>query len=412
MRSLTIWIGTAWVVCGLAPRVSAQGEWPSWRGPRGDGQAHHAGLPLRWGPKSIAWKTPLKGIGQSSPIVWGNRIFLTSALDEGRTRIVQCFDARDGRSLWEHQAWKGDPEPIHQLNSWASATCATDGEVVVAFFGRAGLHGYSLDGKPLWSRDLGPFEGPWGVAACPVIAGDLVVQNCDADTDARIVGIHKRTGEIVWSTPRPNFRGWSTPISIEHAARRELIVNGHAGVTSYDPATGRQLWFCKSFNGRGEPTITPVGDLLCAVNGLAGDIYAIRPGGDGDVTETHRVWHTPRLGGRDIPSPIVIGRFIVVVDTKGIATCYDSTTGAELWKERLCGPISASPVAVEGMALFLDEAGMTTVLRAGPRLDIVSRNTLEAGAEETFRSSLAAAPGRWFLRSQSVLYAIRQETSP
>jgi outer membrane protein assembly factor BamB len=294
------------------------------------------------------------------------------------------------------------------MNSWASATCVTDGEVVVAFFGKGGLHGYTLEGKHLWSRDLGNFECPWGTAACPVIVGDLIIQNGDADADAFIMGLNKRTGETVWTHPRPNFRGWSTPILVKAAGRKELVINGHTGVTAYDPVSGKQLWFCKSFNGRGEPTITPVGGLLCAVNGLAGDIYAIRPGGDGDVTGTRMAWHTPRRGGRDTPSPIVVGKYIVVADMKGIACCYDGESGRELWKERICDAISSSPIAAGGLAYFQDEKGDCVVLKPGPQLDVVARNTLGID-NEIFRASLAPIDGKLLSRSQTMLYCIGSE---
>lgn len=390
-------------------KVPAESNWPRWRGLLGNGHTE-AKIPVRWNAGSIVWKVPLPGIGQSSPIVWNDRIILTSALDEGRQRLVLCLDAHDGSVIWQHTAWMGIPEPIHQMNSWASASCVTDGDVVIAFFGKGGLHGYTLDGKHLWSRDLGPFEGPWGVAACPVIVGDLVIQNGDADANAFIRGLNKRTGTTVWTTPRPNFRGWSTPILVEAAGRQELVVNGHTGVTAYDPASGKQLWFCKSFNGRGEPTITPAGGLLCAVNGLAGDIYAVRPGGEGDVTNSRMPWHTPRRGGRDTPSPIAIDKFIVVADMKGIACCYDSETGRELWKERLCDTISSSPIAAGGLAYFQDEKGETVVLKPGPQLDVVARNTLNADNagtnNEIFRASLAPLGGKLLSRSQTTLYCI------
>ena len=275
--------------------AAAESNWPRWRGPRGDGHSDEKNLPQKWNPESIAWKVSLKGNGQSSPIVWGDRIFLTSALEAGRERLVSCCDARDGHTLWEQIAWTGEPEPSHEMNGWASATCATDGEIVVAFFGKGGLHAYTLDGKHLWSRDLGLFECPWGTAACPVIVGDLVIQNGDSDVNAFLMGLDRRTGKTVWTTPRFNSRGWSTPILIEAAGRQELVVNGHNGVTAYDPRSGKELWFCKSFNGRGEPTITPADDLLCAVNGLVGDIYAVRPGGK--ATSLPRAWPGTRRAG-------------------------------------------------------------------------------------------------------------------
>ena len=404
-RFISCFAGIA-LFLGAVGKAGADSNWPGWRGPRGDGQSLATNLPVHWDAKTIAWKTPLKGVGQSSPIVWDNRIFLTSARDEGRQRVVFCLDAADGHLLWEHVAWKGAPEPIHQMNSWASATCATDGEVVVAFFGKGGLHAFTLDGKSLWSRDLGPFEGPWGTAACPVIVGDLVIQNGDADKDAFITGLNKNTGATIWSTPRFNSRGWSTPVLVDAGYRKELVVNGHNGVTAYDAAKGTQLWFCKSFNGRGEPTITPAGNLLCAVNGLRGDIYAIRPGGEGDVTTTHMAWHTPRNGGRDTPSPIVIDQFIVVAEMKGIATCYDRETGKELWKERICSDISSSPIAANGLAYFQDEKGQTVVLKPGSKLDVIARNSLGAASDEIFRASLTPLNGKLLSRSSRNLYCI------
>ncbi|MFN0051954.1 MAG: PQQ-binding-like beta-propeller repeat protein [Planctomycetales bacterium] len=403
LSCLTIAGCVAWLAVELP---AADPHWPRWRGPRGDGHVTHAELPVEWDADSVQWKVSLKGSGQSTPVVWENRIFLTSAEEEGQKRHVLCLDRQTGDVLWEHEAWTGEPEPIHKMNSWASASCATDGAVVAAFFGRGGLHAYTVEGKHLWSNDLGPFESPWGTGACPVFFENLIIQNCDADADACIRAFDKQTGAQVWTTPRPNFRGWSTPILIQVADQWELVVNGHAGVTAYNPLTGETLWFCKSFNGRGEPTITPAGELLCAVCGLSGDMYAIRPGGRGDVTETHRVWHTPRNSGRDLPSPIAIGEYLLVVDLKGIGTCYEAATGNELWKERLCNQISSSPIAAGGLAYFLDESGLTVVVKPGPQLEIVASNPLPADAEDVFRASLTPVPEGLLARSQRVLYFI------
>ena len=389
----------------------AEASWPRWRGPHQDGQTEEAQLPVKWGPESVTWKVELPGKGQSSPIIWNNQIYLTSYLDDGAKRIVFCVDRRDGHLLWQHEVWQGEPEKSHLMNGWASATCATDGEVVVAFFGLGGLHAFTLDGKKLWSRDLGVFESPWGVAACPIIIGDLVIQNGDSDADAFIMGLNKRTGKTVWRTPRPDNRGWSTPILIDAGGRQELVLNGHTGLIAYNPKTGKQLWSCRGFNGRGEPTVTPAGGLLCAVNGLAGDIYAVQPGGNGDVTESRMAWHTPRKGGRDTPSPIVIDHYITVVDMKGIATCYDAADGAELWKSRIGENFSASPFAAGGLAYFQGESGETTVLRPGPKPDIVAKNTVDPADEEIFRASLTPCEGQLFARSNLKLYCIGQRHS-
>lgn len=391
-----------------AAAAGGESNWPRWRGPQQDGHTAEQ-LPVKWSAADIAWSVPLPGIGQSSPIIWGERIFLTLALDQGKERIVFCVDRKSGRILWQQSAWKGTPEPVHNMNGWASASCATDGEVVVAFFGRGGIHAYSVEGKHLWSRDLGKFEGPWGTAACPILIGDMVVQNCDADTDAAIMALDKRTGKEIWRTKRPNYRGWSTPVVIDIGKRREIVLNGDQGVHAYDPAAGRELWFCKGFNGRGEPTVTPAGDLLCVVNGKAGDFYAVRPGGDGDVTSTHMAWHTPRQGGRDTPSPIVVGEFIIVCDMGGIATCYDAGDGHVYWKQRLTGKLSGSPIAAGGLAYFVNEEGKTLVVKPGPTLQVVAENELSPGKDEIFRASPTPCDGQLFLRSTTVLYCIGKE---
>ncbi|MBI1830168.1 MAG: PQQ-binding-like beta-propeller repeat protein, partial [Planctomycetes bacterium] len=187
--------------CCTAGYVLAD-DWPSWRGPAGSGHSRETGLPTRWDAKAVVWRTALPGEGQSSPVVFGNRIFLTAALEKGKKRVVLCVDRHKGKILWQETAWTGTPEKSHGMNGWASATCATDGERVIAFFGKGGLHCYSVQGKKLWSRDLGAFSGPWGTSACPILVGDLVVQNCDATTNAALVAVDKKTGTDVWRTKR------------------------------------------------------------------------------------------------------------------------------------------------------------------------------------------------------------------
>lgn len=387
--------------------IAMAGNWPHWRGPAWDGHADET-APVQWDAKSIVWKAPLKGRGQSSPVIWGERIFLTSALDNGAKRLVFCLDRKDGKPLWEHTAWTGVPEKSHGMNGWATATCATDGEHVIAFFGRGGLHCYQVDGKQLWSRDLGKFQGPWGTSASPVIVGNLVIQNCDAEDDAYLLAADVRTGKTVWRTPRdvPEKGGWSTPVLVDAGGHQEIVVNGAKAVTGYDLATGKVLWSCTSFNGRGEPTATPGRGLIFMVNGLKGDIYAVRPGGKGDVTKTHMAWHAPRKGGRDQPSPIVIGDYVIVADMKGVVTGYEAATGKALWSERLEGTFTSSPIAVGNRAYFQSDEGVTYVLEPGPKMKLLARNTLGAPAMELFRASLTPNNGQIFSRSQENLYCL------
>jgi outer membrane protein assembly factor BamB len=398
----------AFLACGVSA-AAADGDWPNWRGPTCDGHSSETTIPVRWDEKSIVWRTDLPGQGQSSPVVWGDRIFLTTALDSGRQRVVLGIDRRDGRIIWQQTVWTGEPEQSHGMNGWASATCATDGERVVAFFGRGGLHCLDVDGKKLWSKDLGQFQGPWGTGASPLIVGDLVFQNCEAEDQASIAAFDKRTGEIVWQMPRdiPERGGWSSPVLVASASKRELVLNGFNGVTSYDPTSGKKLWFCKSFNGRGEPTATPGQGLVFLVNGLAGDIYAVRPGGEGNVTETHMAWHTPRKAGRDQPSPIVVGEFMIVASMDGIACGYDVSTGRELWKDRLGGRFTSSPIAAGSLVYFQGDAGETVVIKPGPQLTVVSRNSLPTAGGDVFRASLTPSRSQIFSRSNKTLYCVR-----
>jgi outer membrane protein assembly factor BamB len=387
---------------------AADGDWTQWRGPAGDGHSTETNVPVEWDAKSIVWRTELPGDGQSSPVIAGDRIFLTSALERGRERLVFAVDRKKGKIVWKQIVWKGEPEPSHATNGWASASCATDGKHVVAFFGRGGIHCFDVNGKKLWSKNLGTFEGPWGTGASPILVDDMVIQNCEAEGEASLTAFDVRTGDVVWKTPRdiPEKGGWSTPVLVDTGSRRELVLNGFNGVSSYEPATGKKLWFCKSFAGRGEPTATPGNGLVFLINGLAGDIYAVEPGGSGDVTKSHMAWHTPRKAGRDQPSPIVVGDVLIVVSMDGIGIGYDTKSGRELWKERLGAKFTSSPIAAGGLAYFQSDAGETFVIKPGPKLDIVHRNTLPAAQDETFRASLAPSQGQMFSRSNKVLYCL------
>jgi len=387
----------------------AEVNWPAWRGPLGTGISDATDLPVTWNASNIRWKTQLPGRGQSSPVVWGDNIFLTAAEGDGRQRIVMGLDRVTGELLWQEVAWTGEPEPTHKMNTFASATCATDGEVVVAFFGRGGIHAYDLTGKKLWSRDLGLFEGPWGTGASPILVGDLVIQNCDADDKASIIGLDKRTGKTVWETQRERLRGWSTPLVVETSERTEIVVNGENGVNAYDPVTGDELWFCKGDRGRGTPTVTRYEDILVAVSGRPGDMFAMHPGGSGTVNATHEVWRTTRKGGRDLPSPIVVDKYLIVVSLQpGIATCYDVVTGQELDIIRLEGNFSASPIAAQGLVYIPNEAGDVYVLEPGQKLKVVAKNQVAPSDEEVFRASITPSQGELLLRSDRVLYCVKR----
>lgn len=382
-------------------------NWPRWRGPAGTGVSSATDLPVKWDNSNVRWKTELIGQGQSSPVVWGDQIFLTAATEGGRNRVVMCLARDSGKVVWSDLAWTGEPEPTHKMNMFASATCATDGERLVAFFGRGGLHCYDLAGQKLWSRDLGRFEGPWGTGASPLIYGDLVIQNCDAEDKASIVGVDIRTGKTVWETRRERLRGWSSPLLVETEPRVEVVVNGERGVNAYDPLTGKELWFCKGDRGRGSPTVTRFDDILITVSGRPGAMFAMKPGGSGTVNATHEVWRTIRKGGRDLPSPIVVGKYLVVVSLRpGLATCYDAATGKELDRARLEGNFSASPLAANGLSYIPNEAGDVFVLKPGAKLELVATNKIDATDSEIFRASITPSKSELLLRSDRMLYCV------
>ena len=229
--------------------AKADHNWNRWRGPDGNGLSGETNLPVKWSAEDVTWRAELKGLGHSSPTIWGERIFLTAAIEGGKQRVVMCIDRNNGKIVWKRTAWEGVPEQSHRMNQWASPTCATDGERVVAFLGNGGVHCYDLDGKEMWSREVGRFQGSWGAAASPVIIGDLVIQNCDDTGKAFLLGLEKQTGKEVWRTARREKPrgGWSSPILIDADERQELVLNGEFGVQAYDPTSGKEHWVLQEF---------------------------------------------------------------------------------------------------------------------------------------------------------------------
>jgi outer membrane protein assembly factor BamB len=395
-----------------------QTNWPRMRGPDGTGVAPAAvTAPVKWSEKEIVWKTPLKGKGHSSPVIWGDKIFLTTALEDGRERLVLCLDRNTGKVFWEQSAWKGEPEKSHKMNGWATPTCITDGQHVWAWFGKPGVFCYTVDGKPVWSQQLGQFiaKNGRGTASSLAIVGNILLVNGDSDSDPYLFGLDKTTGKTVWKAERAKDEGFSTPVVITVGGKEQVVLNGPDYVAAYDPVDGKQIWKCKSFNGRGEP-MPAVGkdNLLIMVNGLSGDIYAVKPDGHGDVTKTHMAWHTPRKGKRDEPSPTVVGDYLLVSDMFGMLTCYEATTGKELWKEPIVEQgkkppfqVTAAPLAVGKNVYFVFEHGETVVVEAGPKLNIVARNNVGQSKDELFRASPAVGDGRIYIRSDQNLYCVK-----
>ena len=398
-------------LAGALWAADAGSAWPQFRGPNGTGHAADKSVPTKWDAGSIVWKTSLKGKGHSSPVIVGDRIYLTSALEDGRQRVVMAFDLATGKQLWEQVAWTGNPEKSHKMNGWATPTVYADGQHVWAWFGKAGVYCYTADGKQVWSQQLGTFDtkNARGIASSLLVVDDILIVNGDSESDPFLFGLDKATGKTVWKTDRPAAEGYSSPFLLEAHGKKQIILNGDKFVAGYDPKTGKEFWRCKSFAGRGEPVPAVGADgTIYVVNGLAGDVYAVRTDGAGDVTKTHMTWHTKRNEGRDQPSPLVIGDYLLVSNMKGILSCYDTKTGNELWKERLTsGDITAAPLAAGGKGYFNFENGETVVIEPGAKMKIVATNKLEPQSGELFRASLAPTTGQLLIRSDQTLYCVK-----
>jgi outer membrane protein assembly factor BamB len=389
--------------------VPVEGEaanyWTRWRGPSGQGLVERSGYPDRWSAtEGIAWKVPVPGSGNSSPIVWRDRIFLTTAYDGGARLSVLAFNRSDGTQRWETFS-PVRAGPAHQKNGFASATVSTDGERVYASFGSV-LLALDLDGTLVWHQELGRIDNYHGPAGSPLLYKDRLIIYQDQSRHSFIAAFDARTGRELWRTPRQATVGWGTPIAIHVAGHDEIIVNGEREVQAYDPASGRELWSCRGTTREVIPTpVVGYGMVFCA-SGRAGPTLAITPGGSGDVTGSHLEWTSPR-GSPFVPSPLLYGgRLYTINDMASIVTCLDAATGESVWQGRLGTArregFSASPVAVDGKVFFTNDDGETFVLAAGPTFNLLHVNRLD----ERTLASPALVDGRWYFRTDRLLIAV------
>lgn len=395
---------------GSTLSVSAE-NWPCWRGPRGDGSSLETGVPTQWSAtNNIAWKTAIPGIGHSSPVIWQDRIFLTTAVTDMQARMLLSLDRKTGKLLWQETVLRAPVEAKHNENSLASSTPATDGERVYVTFldgKEVVVAAYSFEGKQLWLVRPGQFYSQWGFCHTPVIFEDKVIVDCDSKGENFIVAVNRADGRTAWKVQRENpTQSYSAPLIRTMAGRAQMVVAGNNAVTSFNPANGERLWYVNgpSSDSVATPTFSEKAGLVFTSSSWPDRVLlAIRPDGSGDVTQTKVVWRS-KEGAPYVPSSVCAGDlFFTSSFSDKAGYCFEAATGKILWKERM-GLHHASPVTANGLVYFLNDDGVAHVVKAGPQYELVARNEL---GEKTYASP-AISGGQIFLRSFANLYCIGQ----
>jgi outer membrane protein assembly factor BamB len=439
LRSISLAVVVGLGLC--SPLLSAE-DWPQWRGPSGTGASSEPRLPERWSDReNVRWRVPLGGLGVSSPIVWRDRVFVASQTGSGASRlgprlgqgadavpgerslgsapadrdgdgsvhfVIEAFNRTNGRRLWTHRvAAEGDLPPVHDKHNLASASPTTDGERVYAVFGTGQVVALDHAGKQVWMRHLGKEYGAWNIiwgnGSSPVVhRGTLIIVAYHQDP-AYLMALDARTGKQIWKQDRPSgVTSYSTPVVVPGPGGDELIVNSSTGVEAFDPATGRELWHFREDNRFPIPVAMHHDGIIYLSRGYrSGPYAAIRPGGRGDISKSHVVWHVP-TGAPYIASLVFYQGLLYMAGDVGVVTCVDAKTGERVWRERLGGVYTASPVAGDGKVYLMSETGETIVLKAGRTPEVLSRNTLDA----RILASPAVSQGWLFIRTDDQLIAI------
>ena len=387
-------------------------EWPQFRGPTGQGHSAEHDIPVEWSEsRNVIWKTPLPGVGWSSPVVAAGKVWVTAAVKDrnGGSLRALAYDVATGRELVNTEVFRvASVDPLNAKNTRASPTPILDGDRVYVHFGADGTAALTTTGAIVWKTKF-DYESQHGDGGSPVLHGDLLILNCDGDDVAFVVAIDKQTGKIRWKTTRrqPFAQAYSTPLVIRVGDREEVISVGAYRAVAYDPANGREIWrvsypvrFPDGFSNVMRP-VYGAGLLFISAGFNIPSFIAVRPDGTGDVTRTHVAWTLMR-GAPLTPSPLIVGNDLYVVSDNGIAQCLDARTGEPYWQRRLKGNHSASPVYADGRIYFLSEEGTATVIEPGHQFRELASNQLDGDT----LASIAVSSGSIFIRSDTHLYRI------
>jgi outer membrane protein assembly factor BamB len=429
----------------LAISAVEAANWPQWRGPHGTGVSSETGLPVEWSTdQNIAWKATLSGLGVSGPVVWGDRIFLTyqvgasalrggnhpsfiqgggaaaagelplggarpSSVDDRIVFVVAAFDVANGKLVWEYKvAAEAELPEVHEKRNLATPSPVTDGERVYAWFSNGQLIVLDVAGKPVWSRHLGkeykPFDLAWGHSSSPVIYKDKLLLLSYQSSSAQFLALDKRSGKEIWKSQQEKAsQSYSTPLVIETATGPEAIVNSSERVEAFDPESGKSLWQYNLTHRFAVPMPVFHNGMIYLNRGYrSSPILAIRPGGRGDITNSHVAWSVG-AGAPYVSSLIHHDGLLFYVTEQGIATCIDAKSGERVWQDRVGGVYSASPIAADGKLYLFGENGEAIVLKPGRKPQVLARNKLDG----RIIGSPAVSGGRIFVRTDRQLIAIQ-----
>lgn len=397
-------------------------NWPQWRGPLGTGITSETQLPLRWGPEQgVRWKAKLPERGNSTPIVWNDRVFLTQAI--GKERMLLCINRADGTLLWQSGTTSTVQETFHPTNTPCAASPVTDGELIIANFGSAGVFAYDFEGRKVWSVDLGLIDHQWGYAASPVLDTKRCYVHFGPGKNHFLAALDKRTGKELWrkNIPREHpsdrtdgFAGrqgeigsWSTPILVSTSARTELVVSLPGKLAAFDPSDGKELWHCDGLNPLLYTSAVAGEGMVIGSGGYGGSTVAVPSGGAGDMS-AKRLWHKLRDKQR-IGSGVIHNGYFYILNTPGTAQCIDMKNGEPVWEQRLQGPNARSEswasMVLSGERIYVNnQAGDVFILKASPQFELLVTNSISDGV---MNASICVSNGELFLRTENHLWCIR-----